>query len=66
LALFLTVSEFEQTTKQYKAAPRKGMISMQNQKTGVELVIQGGKICVGDMVELVENCEREKAATSHP
>jgi hypothetical protein len=42
------------------------MISMQNQKTGVELVIQGGKICVGDMVELVENCEREKAATSHP
>jgi len=28
-------------------------------------VIQGGKICVGDIVELVENCEREKAATSH-
>lgn len=29
-------------------------------------VIQGGEICVGDEVELVENCEREKAATIRP
>ena len=29
-------------------------------------VIQGGKICVGDEVELIENCEREKAAAGRP
>jgi uncharacterized protein YcbX len=29
-------------------------------------VIQGGKICVGDDVELIENCEREKAAAGRP
>ncbi|HEY2360739.1 MAG TPA: MOSC N-terminal beta barrel domain-containing protein [Candidatus Angelobacter sp.] len=29
-------------------------------------VIQGGEICVGDKVNLVENCEREKAIAGHP
>jgi len=29
-------------------------------------VIRGGEICVGDEVELMENCEREKAAAGRP
>ncbi len=29
-------------------------------------VIQGGEICIGDEVELIENCEREKAAAGRP
>jgi len=29
-------------------------------------VIQGGNICVGDDVELVANCEHEKAAVGKP
>jgi hypothetical protein len=29
-------------------------------------VIQGGEICVGDKVTLVENCEREKAIAERP
>jgi hypothetical protein len=29
-------------------------------------VIRGGEICVGDEVELIENCEREKATAGNP
>jgi|SRR6185312_13185574 len=29
-------------------------------------VIEGGKICVGDEVELIENCDHEKAAAGKP
>jgi uncharacterized protein YcbX len=29
-------------------------------------VITGGKVCLGDQVELVENCEHEKAAGFSP